>query len=342
MHKMKKVLVTGSAGFIGSFLTKVLAENGYDVVGIDNINHYYDVNLKYGRLREICGIEKEEISENKSCKSHVFDNLKFIKADINDREFLNRLFDTEKFDIVCNLAAQAGVRYSIENPFSYADSNLMGFLTILECCRNYKVGHLVYASSSSVYGMNDKTPFSEDDKTDSPVSLYAATKKANELMANAYSSLYKFSTTGLRFFTVYGPWGRPDMAPFIFMKAILNGKPIHIFNNGNMRRDFTYISDIINGVLDVIKKEPENVRSEVYNIGHGAPVELMDFIKCMEKVLNVKGAYIYEGMKAGDVTCTYADTTKLEKDYGYYPKTSVEDGLDEMYIWFKNNVNKFD
>src|SRR5574344_1998677 len=311
MHKMKKVLVTGSAGFIGSFLTKVLAENGYDVVGIDNINHYYDVNLKYGRLREICGIEKEEISENKACKSHVFDNLKFIKADINDREFLNRLFDTEKFDIVCNLAAQAGVRYSIENPFSYADSNLMGFLTILECCRNYKVGHLVYASSSSVYGMNDKIPFSEDDKTDSPVSLYAATKKANELMANAYSSLYKFSTTGLRFFTVYGPWGRPDMAPFIFMKAIMNG------------------------VLDVIKKEPENVRSEVYNIGRGAPVELMDFIKCMENVLNVKGSYIYEGMKAGDVTCTYADTTKLEKDYGYSPKTSIEDGLDEMYLWYK-------
>ncbi len=332
---MKKILVTGSAGFIGSFLTKVLAESGYDVVGVDNINNYYDVNLKYDRLRELCGIKQEEIEDHIPCMSYIYDNLIFYKADITDIKCLNKLFETQKFDIVCNLAAQAGVRYSIENPKSYADSNLVGFLNILECCRHYNVKHLVYASSSSVYGMNEKTPFSESDCTDNPVSLYAATKKANELMAYAYTNLYNFSTTGLRFFTVYGPWGRPDMSPYIFMKAITDKKPIHIFNNGNMKRDYTYIMDIILGIVSVVENDPKNVRAEVYNIGRGEPIDIMDFIKCMEKIVGVNGNYIFEGMKPGDVKCTYADTFKLERDYGYSPKVGIKEGLEKMFHWYK-------
>ncbi len=331
---MKKVLVTGAAGFIGSYLTKLLAENGYSVIGIDNLNDYYDVNIKYGRLKELCGIEKKEILRDKSCTSNSYPSIRFIYGDITDKPLLDKLFAEEKFDIVCNLAAQAGVRYSIENPYSYAQSNLIGFLNILECCRNNDIKHLVYASSSSVYGMNEKIPFSEDDMTDSPVSFYAATKKSNELMAHAYSHLYKFAVTGLRFFTVYGPWGRPDMAPFIFMKSIMVGKSIRVFNNGEMRRDFTYIADIVEGVLDIVRKEPASPRSTVYNIGHCEPVELMDFIHCIEEVMSKKADCRFEDMQPGDVTCTYADTSKLEKDYNYSPSTDIRTGLEHMYKWY--------
>lgn len=334
---MKKILVTGAAGFIGSYLVKLLCTNGYDVVGIDNINDYYDVNLKYGRLKELCGVERDEIKNREYSKSKLFDNYRFIYGDLKDKTLLDKLFRDEKFNIVCNLAAQAGVRYSILNPYAYADSNLLGFLNILECCRNNSIEHLVYASSSSVYGMNEKIPFSEDDKTDSPVSLYAATKKSNELMAHAYSHLYHFPVTGLRFFTVYGPWGRPDMAPFLFMNAIVKGNPIRVFNNGNMRRDFTYIEDIVNGVFKVINSSVKSSSAfNIYNIGHGSPVELMDFIHTMEDVIGKKAQCNYEDMQAGDVVCTYADTTKLEKDFSYTASTNIGEGLKNTYEWYKH------
>ena len=249
---MKKILVTGAAGFIGSFLVKALLENDFDVVGLDNLNDYYDINLKYGRLKSLCGIERDDVKEHDFCVGSLYPRLRFVKADITDREYIASLFKEEHFDIVCNLAAQAGVRYSIINPFAYAESNLLGFLNILEACRNNSVSHLIYASSSSVYGMKDKVPFSETDPTDHPVSLYAATKKANEVMAHSYSYLYHLPTTGLRFFTVYGPWGRPDMAPFMFIDSIINGDPIRVFNNGMMKRDFTYSGDIIKAVVRIV------------------------------------------------------------------------------------------
>lgn len=278
-----KVLVTGAAGFIGSALIGKLLKNGHTVVGIDCINSYYDTRLKYARL-EVAGIAQELIKENTAITSSIHPNYRFIKLDLTDRIHMDALFGKEKFDIVVNLAAQAGVRYSIENPYAYVESNILGFLNVLENCRSHGIKHLLYASSSSVYGMNNKVPYAETDMTDSPVSMYAATKKSNELMAHAYSKLFAIPATGLRFFTVYGPWGRPDMAPFLFMKAILKGEPIKVFNHGNLSRDFTYIDDIVEGVMRLVACPPTDaVPHRVYNIGNSAPVQLMDFIGVIEK-----------------------------------------------------------
>lgn len=316
-----KVLVTGVAGFIGFSLTKKLLERGDSVVGIDNLNDYYPVSMKQARLNEI----------------GVHPRFKFIEMDIADRNTLPSVFENEGFDCVVNLAAQAGVRYSIENPWAYIESNLVGFANVLECCRYYPVGHLVYASSSSVYGGNEKVPFSEEDKVDNPVSLYAATKKSNELMASCYSSLYSIKATGLRFFTVYGPWGRPDMSPMLFASAISAGKPIKVFNNGDMLRDFTYIDDIVEGVVRVMDNPPE--KHEVYNIGCSNPVKLMDFISEIETALGVKAEKIFLPMQAGDVYRTYADTTKLEKNLGYKPHTSLKEGIGKFIEWYKSEKN---
>jgi UDP-glucuronate 4-epimerase len=336
---MKKILVTGAAGFIGYYLVKRLLERGNEVVGIDNINQYYDVKLKYSRLKET-GICQNEIADRKSVQSTVYPLYRFIKMDLTERNEINNLFEKENFDVVCNLAAQAGVRYSIDHPFAYIDSNIVGYANILEACRQNKVGHFIYASSSSIYGLNDKIPYSEDDQVDKPVSLYAATKKTNELMAHSYSHLYHLPTTGVRFFTVYGPWGRPDMAPYLFMKSIISGSPIKVFNNGNMERDFTYIDDIIDGLEKII-----NVPSvgqtpyKIYNIGNSSPVKLMDFIHAIEEVSGKDAIKEYVGMQPGDVYRTFADTTHLERDFGYKPNTSIKDGIDKFYKWYVKYSN---
>lgn len=335
-----KALVTGAAGFIGSYTVKALVAQGCEVVGLDNINSYYDVQLKYDRLADT-GIAKESIEKDILLPSAKYPSYRFIKMDLTDREGLTNLFKDEHFDIVVNLAAQAGVRYSIENPYAYIESNIVGFLNLLECCRHYPVNHLVYASSSSIYGLNDKAPYAETDKADSPVSLYAATKKSNELMAHAYSKLYSIPTTGVRFFTVYGPWGRPDMAPCLFMKAILNGDPIKVFNNGQMRRDFTYIDDIIAGLMKIIAHpSADPIPFYIYNIGNSAPVELMDFISVIEKTAGKTAIKQMMGMQPGDVVCTYADTGRLEKDFGYKPSTSIEEGIQKFYDWYVGYFNK--
>ena len=320
---MKKILVTGAAGFIGYHLCEALIKQGHDVIGLDNINDYYDVNLKYARLDQL-GIEKEsasvfsKISESMIHGSH----MQFIRLNLEDRNALPKLFKTYQFDMVCNLAAQAGVRYSIENPEAYIDSNINGFLNVLECCRHHNVKRLVYASSSSVYGNTDKTPFEETANVDQPISLYAATKKSNELMAHTYSHLYKIETIGLRFFTVYGPWGRPDMAMFLFTDAIINNKPIKVFNNGNLSRDFTYIDDIVGGVVNTLLKESKNSSLyKLYNIGNGKPVQLLDFIKSLEEVLNITATKNMLTMQDGDVHQTFANTSKLEHDFEYKPQT---------------------
>jgi len=338
-----KVLVTGAAGFIGFYVSKVLLSKGHLVVGLDNINDYYDVNLKFDRLNEL-GIDKTEASKfNSLCKSKSED-FTFIRMNLEDREALPELFKTEKFDIVCNLAAQAGVRYSLENPETYVDSNLVGFLNILECCRNNNIKHLVYASSSSVYGMNKKIPFSTDDNVDHPISLYAATKKSNELMAHTYSHLFKIPTTGLRFFTVYGPWGRPDMAMFLFTDAIVKDNPIKVFNHGNMERDFTYIDDIVEGVVRIIEKPAtERIESnnlyKVYNIGNNNSVKLLDFIKEIEVNLDKVATKNMMEMQPGDVERTWADVDELIKDYDYRPNTSIKQGVKSFIDWFKNYYN---
>ncbi len=326
-----KILVTGTAGFIGYHLAKKLLERGDEVVGLDNINDYYDVNLKYARLAEL-GIDKESIKENSLAISTKYSKHKFIKANLEDATALNRLFETEKFDAVCNLAAQAGVRYSIENPHAYIQSNVVGFLNILEACRNYGVKNLSYASSSSVYGLNESQPFKTTDKTDTPISLYAATKKSNELMAHTYSHLYGIQTTGLRFFTVYGPWGRPDMAPMLFADAISNDRAIKVFNHGNMSRDFTYIDDIVDGVIKVIDN-PSNCN--VYNIGNNAPVSLMEFIETLEDALGKKAEKNFMPMQDGDVVSTYADVSGLMSDFGYKPDTKLSEGIEEFVEWYK-------
>ena len=341
-----KILVTGTAGFIGSKLAYLLARRGDEVVGLDNINDYYDVRLKIGRLAE-CGITRpaDFFYDDEMVQSTLFPNYRFIRTDLTNRDMLNRLFEEERFDKVVNLAAQAGVRYSITNPYAYLDSNLVGFLNILECCRHHNVRYLVYASSSSVYGMNDKVPFSEDDRVDSPVSLYAATKKANEMMAHAYSKLYGLPTTGLRFFTVYGPWGRPDMAPMLFAKAITEGEPIKVFNHGDLSRDFTYIDDIVTGTMQVIDHEPvaeecaHGVPWRVYNIGCSQPVKLMDFIREMEDALGVEAQKEFLPMQAGDVYQTYADTSHLEADMGYHPTTTLHEGIGQFIEWYRSEKN---
>jgi len=332
-----KILITGTAGFIGFHLAKRLLSAGDEVVGLDNINDYYDVRLKYARLKET-GIEPDSVEYGKLVQSSVFRNYKFIKLNLEDRPALEKLFADEQFDCVCNLAAQAGVRYSIENPYTYIDSNIVGFINILECCRHNHIKHLVYASSSSVYGNSDKVPFSEEDRVDYPISLYAASKKANELMAHTYSHLYHLPTTGLRFFTVYGPYGRPDMALFLFAKAIAEGKPIKVFNHGDLSRDFTYIDDIIEGVVRVIKHIPDENNKypyyQIFNIGHSQPVPLMDFIHTLENTIGKKAMLEMYPMQQGDVKITYANTASLEQAVGYKPATSIEEGIRNFVEWF--------
>lgn len=330
-----KVLITGTAGFIGHHLVKALAREGASIVGIDNINDYYSVDLKYGRLQDT-GIRRREIRPGVAVASESVANYRFIQMDLTDREGIGRLFEREQFTHVCNLAGQAGVRYSIEDPYAYVMSNVVGFLNLLEACRHHDVKHLVYASSSSIYGMNTKVPFAEDDCTDHPVSLYAATKKSDEAMAYAYSKLYGIQTVGLRFFTVYGPWGRPDMAPIKFMRAILGGEEIQVYNHGDMLRDFTYIDDIVEGVRRVLHADiGEPVPYRIYNIGNSAPIRLMDFIRTIERVTGHTARMQMLGMQAGDVTQTYADTSHLQRDFGYRPTTSIEQGVAELYRWYR-------
>ncbi|MFP4555775.1 MAG: NAD-dependent epimerase [Bacteroidales bacterium] len=344
-----KILVTGAAGFIGSHLIARLIQRGDEVVGLDSINDYYDVNLKYSRLQRV-GIERTEISYNKLVNSKEHSNYHFIQLKLEDREGVNELFQLNKFDRVCNLAAQAGVRYSIENPTAYTDSNIVGFLNILEACRHNNVEHLAYASSSSVYGLNESMPFSTSDNVDHPISLYAASKKSNELMAHTYSYLYNLPTTGLRFFTVYGPWGRPDMALFLFTKAILEGRPIDVYNNGNMQRDFTYIDDIVEGVVRVIDKVPaknQNWRGhapdpssspapyKVYNIGNSSPVKLMDFIQAIESAIGVKAQKNFLPLQAGDVPATWANVDDLWQNLNFKPGTTVQEGIERFVEWYR-------
>ena len=331
-----KILVTGAAGFIGAFVCKSLVENGHQVVGIDNLNTYYDVNLKYGRLAFL-GIEKDKCVINKLVNSKLYPTFQFAKMDITDKQTLASLVKEQQFEVICNLAAQAGVRYSIENPDSYIQSNILGFTNILECCRHFSVKHLVYASSSSVYGMNAKIPFSEKDQVDAPVSLYAATKKSNELMAHTYTHLYKFASTGLRFFTVYGPWGRPDMSPILFANAIAQEEAIKVFNNGDMERDFTYINDIVKGVVTIIEKPITDFRSlyKIYNIGNNNSVKLMDFIATIEKYMGKEAKKEMYPMQMGDVQRTWADVSELIKDYNYKPSTSIEEGIKQFITWYK-------
>ena len=333
----KQILVTGAAGFIGYHLCEALIKQGHRVIGLDNINDYYDVNLKYARLSEL-GITKEAATVFAEISQSILHgpNMQFIRLNLEDREALPKLFKTFNFDMVCNLAAQAGVRYSIENPEAYIDSNVTGFLNILECCRRHNVKRLVYASSSSVYGNSDLIPFEETANVDAPISLYAATKKSNELMAHTYSHLYKIETIGLRFFTVYGPWGRPDMAMFLFTDAIINNKPIKVFNNGNLSRDFTYIDDITDGVVNTLVKESKNASLyKLYNIGNGRPVQLLDFIESLEKSLDTSAIKNLLPMQAGDVYQTFADTTSLEQDYDYKPQIEVDRGIKEFVSWYK-------
>jgi UDP-glucuronate 4-epimerase len=338
----KKILVTGAAGFIGYHLCESLIKQGHRVMGLDNISDYYDANLKYARLNEL-GIQKEAaMLFDKTSESKVHGSkMQFIRLNLEDRDKLPKLFKTFTFDMVCNLAAQPGVRYSLENPEAYIDSNINGFLNILECCRHHNVKRLVYASSSSVYGNTDKTPFEETANVDEPISLYAATKKSNELMAHTYSHLYNIETIGLRFFTVYGPWGRPDMAMFLFTDAIINNKPINVFNNGNLSRDFTYIDDIVEGVVNTLFNESKNSNLyKLYNIGNGKPVQLLDFIKSLEKVLDISAIKNMLPMQPGDVHQTFANTSSLERDYNYKPQITVDKGIQEFVFWYKAFYNK--
>jgi UDP-glucuronate 4-epimerase len=354
-----KILITGTAGFIGFHLANKLCERGDEVVGLDVINDYYDKKVKYGRLKNAGIIDDiadgENIPENKLITSKEYDNYQFIKLDMTDRENLEKLFKEQQFDAVCNLAAQAGVRYSLTNPYAYVDSNIVGFVNLLENARNYNVENFSYASSSSVYGLNEVLPFSTSDSVDHPISLYAASKKSNELMAHTYSHLYGLRTTGLRFFTVYGPWGRPDMALFLFTKAALENKPIDVFNYGDMQRDFTYIDDIVEGVVRVIDN-PANADDSwsgkdinpatssapytVYNIGNNAPVQLMSFIEAIENKL---GKTIDKNMlpiQPGDVPATFADVDALVKNLGYKPATDIQTGIDNFVDWYMEFFNK--
>ena len=334
MNNKKTILVTGAAGFIGFHLCKKLLDDGHQVIGLDNINGYYSVQLKLDRLKQL-GIY--EVDEGKLVNSNTYGNrFQFIKLDLDNRNELPELFKIFEFDVVCNLAAQAGVRYSIENPEVYVDANIVGFLNWLRSMRHANVKKLVYASSSSVYGNNDKVPFETTDSVDHPISLYAATKKSNELMAYTYSHLYDIQCIGLRFFTVYGPWGRPDMAMFLFTDAILNNKTIKVFNHGNLSRDFTYIDDIVKGVKKtIIQDQPDNKKYSLYNIGNGRPVQLMDFIKAIEKATGKTAQKEMLPMQPGDVEQTWADTKDLERDYGYKPGTDIQVGVEGYLDWFE-------
>jgi UDP-glucuronate 4-epimerase len=340
-----KILVTGAAGFIGFHVSQLLVKKGHQVIGLDNINDYYDVNLKFARLQEL-GIPKgqaEKFGQISASLTHK-NSFKFIRLNLEDRESLPKLFKNEEFEIVCNLAAQAGVRYSLENPETYIDGNIVGFLNVLECCRHNSIKHLVYASSSSVYGLNKKVPFETTDNVDHPISLYAATKKSNELMAHTYSHLYGFATTGLRFFTVYGPWGRPDMAMFLFTDAIIKGEPIKVFNDGKMERDFTFIDDITEGVVRIIEKETisrinNGQNYKIYNIGNNNSVNLLDFISAIEKKLEIKAKRDLLPMQPGDVEKTWANVDELIRDYSYQPNTGITKGVGAFINWFKKYYN---
>jgi len=336
-----KILVTGAAGFIGFHTCLKLVKQGHEVYGIDNINDYYDPKLKFDRLSELGFNEAETKQFNNEVQSAKFNSLRFSRIDLVDHESIDNLFKQEQFEVVCNLAAQAGVRYSIENPKAYIDSNISGFLNILEGCRNHKVKHLVYASSSSVYGENKKVPFETTDNVDHPISLYAATKKSNELMAHTYGHLYGFKTTGLRFFTVYGPWGRPDMAYYLFADAISNDQPIKVFNNGEMERDFTYIDDIVNGVTKIIEKNIDSRdHYKIYNIGNNKTESLQDFIITIEEAIGKDAIKEMYPMQQGDVPRTFADIDKLIDDIDYKPSTSIRDGLVKFINWYKKYVNE--
>ncbi len=333
---MKKILVTGSAGFIGFHLAKGLLELGFDVVGIDNINDYYDPQLKLDRLENLNTFVSEK---------NLQDSYQFTKLDISDESALKDLFNQHDFDIVVNLAAQAGVRYSLENPNAYIVSNLVGYANILECCRHASIEHFIFASSSSVYGMNTKQPFSTSDNTDFPISLYAATKKSNELLAHSYSYLFQLPCTGLRFFTVYGPYGRPDMAYYSFTKAIHEGRSIDIFNHGDMKRDFTYIDDIVDGILKVVQKVPGPIERastnavapfRVFNIGNNNPVPLSRFIEAIEAAMSKQAVKNMLPMQSGDVPLTYADIDDLVDEYGFHPGTSIEQGISKFVDWYLN------
>ena len=343
-----KILVTGTAGFIGSHLADKLIARGDEVFGLDCINDYYDIKVKYGRLARI-GLAEDKIVYNKVITSTLYPNYHFVQLKLEDKDSIMELFAQQKFDAVCNLAAQAGVRYSLANPDAYINSNIVGFMNILEACRQYNVKNLCYASSSSVYGLNEELPFSTEHNVDHPISLYAASKKSNELMAHTYSHLFNISTTGLRFFTVYGPWGRPDMALFLFVKAALEGKPIDVFNNGDMLRDFTYIDDIVEGVMRVIDNPAEKDTSwngidgrvstssapyKIYNIGNNNPVQLMDFIEAIENKLGKKIEKNMLPLQPGDVPSTYADVTDLVEDLNYKPATPIQQGIDKFVDWY--------
>jgi UDP-glucuronate 4-epimerase len=344
------ILLTGAAGFIGYHLAQRLINDGWNVIGYDNINDYYDINLKLSRLEQL-GIDRDAVCQQKAVVSSITDQFSFILGSLEDEVLLSSVFDKYKPQFVCNLAAQAGVRYSIDNPMAYINSNIVGFTNILELSRKHQVQHLVYASSSSVYGLNAKMPFSTHAGVDHPVSLYAATKKSNELMAHVYSQLYQLPTTGLRFFTVYGPWGRPDMSPMLFADAIMNGKPIKVFNHGNMARDFTYIDDIIEGVVRVINQpatasanwdasNPDPATScvpyRIYNIGNSSPVKLMDYIETLENALGKPAVKEFYPMQPGDVLNTFSDVSDLEKEFGYKPGTPLSVGLSRFAAWYKS------
>jgi len=346
---MQKILVTGTAGFIGFHLTARLVQEGFDVVGLDIINDYYDINLKYARLNFL-GLDKDQIKLNQKVSSSVHSNLNFIQADIANHEYIVEMMVSESFDYVVNLAAQAGVRYSIENPLAYTHSNIDGFLSILEGARYSKVKHLVYASTSSVYGLNTAMPLKETTPTEHPMALYAATKKANEMMAHSYSHLFNLPTSGLRFFTVYGPWGRPDMALFLFAEAMRKGEPINVFNHGKMIRDFTYVADIVESIRRLVVKPPQSNTEwdgslpridkssapyRIFNIGNGSPVELMSYINAVEVALGVQGQYNMMDIQPGDVPATHADTEALNEYIGFRPETSVEDGVNQFIRWYK-------
>lgn len=345
----KQILVTGAAGFIGYHLVKELLLRGYDVIGLDNINNYSEVELKIGRLREL-GISKKKIKYNQYVNSVIFDSFRFIKIDLNNKEYIKKLFSDNNIKRVLNLAAQTGVRFSLVNPYAYTDSNISGLLNILENCRHYEIEHLVFASSSSVYGLNESMPYSTNANVDHPVSLYAATKKANELMAHSYSYLFDIPTTGLRFFTVYGEWGRPDMSYFIFTQSIYEGKPINVFNNGEMERDFTYVGDVVDGVMQVMNKPPEKnyqwncelpeasssiAPYKLYNLGNNNPVKLLDFIREIEKSIGIKANINFLPMQPGDVVKTWADITEFKKAFNYKPKTTINVGIPKFISWFK-------
>jgi len=345
-----KILVTGAAGFIGSYVCRSLLLRGDEVVGLDNINTYYDINLKYGRLSTL-GVCQKDIEWYKFVQSSTYEQFRFIQMNLEDAQAVQKLFADERFDKVINLAAQAGVRYSIEDPHAYVRSNVDGFLNILEGCRHNAIQHLVYASSSSVYGLNKKVPFSEKDMTAHPVSFYAATKICNELMAHTYSHLYNIPSTGLRFFTVYGPWGRPDMSPFIFTDAILNNRPIKVFNNGDMLRDFTYIDDIVEGVIRVVDHAPAPDLSwceytpnpsssiapyRIYNIGNSQPVKLMDFIQAIEEAVGHQAEKRFLPIQPGDVYQTNADTTLLQKEFEFKPNKPIKEGVRETVNWYRS------